>query len=203
MHSLIFKPMFKMASVKCRLGVQSISMSNRSPFLMVDDSDRALAPDLSTATGLRNGYAMAMESMVPSSFFCNDASNCTMMMSAPESAFASCLSSPAAAAASLLSSSSPFAFDDDFAGGKSTRNETKHTPPSIFNTCSLTVMNGGNTVCTASLVSSGALSEVRASSSLCSRVDHISVFLWPADVILVVCFDNPATESDFVQDSTM
>mmetsp|Transcript_20730 Transcript_20730/g.37380 ORF Transcript_20730/g.37380 Transcript_20730/m.37380 type:complete len:229 (-) Transcript_20730:74-760(-) len=209
MHSLILSETFKKASVKCKLGVQSISMSIMSPSWMVDPFGNRLHPDVRIATGFKNGYETAMASTDPSAFFCNETSIVTMIGACSVSAagaassvaetsafsasaafsavFSSVVSSPLSSpSAAVFSSDVASCFLGDAAdppalaglllGGRSIKQVTVQLPRSISSACSLTLQNGGKTAVTSSLASSGALSVVRARSSRCSRVDHISAF---------------------------
>mmetsp|Transcript_1091 Transcript_1091/g.2527 ORF Transcript_1091/g.2527 Transcript_1091/m.2527 type:complete len:294 (-) Transcript_1091:319-1200(-) len=77
--SLILSAMFKTASDRCKLGVQSSSTSMHSPSLMVDPAGNFPEPVVRMADGFRKGKETADASTEPSAFFFSETSNVTVM----------------------------------------------------------------------------------------------------------------------------
>mmetsp|Transcript_2409 Transcript_2409/g.5361 ORF Transcript_2409/g.5361 Transcript_2409/m.5361 type:complete len:423 (+) Transcript_2409:891-2159(+) len=163
-HSLTLRDTFRMASERWRVGVQSISISIVSPSWMVDPIGKLLQPEVRMATGFIKGKETAEASTDPFDFFARETSNVTVID--VDSAFAVSEDSSGLSALSF-----------EFAAlGKSRRHVTVQFPRSISNACSFTVQKAGSTAVISFFASSEALSVVRARSSFCSRVDHISAF---------------------------
>mmetsp|Transcript_45481 Transcript_45481/g.110659 ORF Transcript_45481/g.110659 Transcript_45481/m.110659 type:complete len:222 (-) Transcript_45481:440-1105(-) len=108
-HSLILRPMFNNASVRWRLGVQSISIPTKSPSLIVEPVGNRSEPEVKIAIGFMNGYATAAASTEPSVFLGNEISKVTMIGDA------SSTTSEDGAAASFFSSSFAFSSPSFFA----------------------------------------------------------------------------------------